>query len=78
MSVEHLGMIMNGLEDYESEAVKSWAGTKENYTLTDLGGKTNLHIFMEMDESEKNKPMLDMFANMWPNALAIVKELAEK
>lgn len=78
MSIEHLGMIMNGLEDYESEAVKSWAGTKENYTLTDLGGKTNLHIFMEMDESEKNKPMLDMFANMWPNALAIVKELAEK
>lgn len=78
MSIEHLGMYMDGVEDYESEAVKSWAGAKENYTLTDLGGKTNLHIFMEMDESEKNKPMIDMFADMWPRALAKVKELAEQ
>ncbi|HTM99408.1 MAG TPA: SRPBCC domain-containing protein [Pedobacter sp.] len=77
MSIEHLGMYDNGVEDYESEHVKMWAGAKENYTLTDLGGKTNLHIFMEMDESEKNKQMIDMFAGMWPKALAKVKELAE-
>ena len=77
MSIEHLGMYDNGVEDYESEHVKMWAGAKENYTLTDLGGKTNLHIFMEMDESEANKPMIDMFAGMWPKALAKVKELAE-
>ncbi|TKC05584.1 SRPBCC domain-containing protein [Pedobacter polaris] len=77
MSIEHLGMIKNGIEDYDSEEVKSWAGAKENYTLTDLDGKTNLYIFMEMDESEKNKPMIDMFADMWPKALAKVKELAE-
>ena len=32
---------------------------------------------MEMDESEKNKQMIDMFAKMWPKALAKVKELAE-
>jgi uncharacterized protein YndB with AHSA1/START domain len=77
MSIEHLGMYDNGVEDYESEHVKMWAGAKENYTLTDLGGKTNLHIFMEMDESEANKPMIDMFAGMWPKALNKVKELAE-
>jgi len=77
MSIEHLGMYDNGVEDYESEHVKMWAGAKENYTLTDLGGKTNLHIFMEMNESEKNKQMIDMFAGMWPKALAKVKELAE-
>ncbi len=78
MSIEHLGMIKNGIEDYDSEEVKRWAGAKENYTLTDLGGKTNLHIFMEMDESEENKQMIDMFADMWPKALDKVKELAEK
>jgi uncharacterized protein YndB with AHSA1/START domain len=78
MSIEHLGMYDNGAEDFESEEVKRWAGAKENYTLTDLGGKTNLHIFMEMEESEENKQMIEMFAGMWPKALAKVKELAEK
>lgn len=78
MSIEHLGMITNGIEDFDSKEVKRWAGAKENYTLTDLGGKTNLHIFMEMEESEENKQMIEMFAGMWPKALAIVKELAEK
>jgi hypothetical protein len=77
MSIEHLGMYDNGVEDYESEQVKNWAGAKENYTLTDLGGKTDLHIFMEMDESEENKQMIEMFGEMWPKALAKVKELAE-
>jgi len=77
MSIEHLGMYDNGVEDYESEEVKSWAGAKENYTLSDLGGETHLHVFMEMDESEKNKEMIAMFADMWPKALAKVKELAE-
>lgn len=77
MSIEHLGMYDNGVEDYESEHVKMWAGAKENYTLTEADGKTTLDIFMEMDESEKNKPMIDMFAKMWPKALAKVKELAE-
>lgn len=77
MSIEHLGMYDNGVEDFDSAEVKRWAGAKENYTLTDLGGKTNLHIFMEMEESEENKQMIEMFAGMWPKALAKVKELAE-
>lgn len=77
MSIEHLGMYDNGIEDYESEHVKMWAGAKENYTLTDSNGKTDLVIYMEMHESEENKPMIDMFADMWPKALANVKELAE-
>ncbi|MEJ5994377.1 SRPBCC domain-containing protein [Pedobacter sp. Du54] len=77
MSIEHLGMFDHGVEDYDSENVKSWAGAKENYTLVDSNGKTDLLIYMEMDESEKNKPMIDMFAQMWPKALKSVKELAE-
>ncbi len=77
MSIEHLGMYDNGVEDYTSDHVKMWAGAKENYTLTDLDGKTALLIYMEMDESEANKPMIEMFSGMWPKALASVKELAE-
>ncbi|MFD0939511.1 SRPBCC family protein [Pedobacter boryungensis] len=78
MSIEHLGMIMNGIEDYESEEVKKWAGAKENYTLKDVDGKTELYVFMEMDDSEANKAMIEMFAGMWPKALANVKSLAEQ
>ena len=78
MSIEHLGMVMNGVEDLESEEVKKWAGAKENYTLNDLGGKTELHVFMEMDDSEDNRAMIEMFAGMWPKALANVKSLAEQ
>ena len=77
MSIEHLGMYDQGVEDYDSEQVKRWAGAKENYSLTEVDGKTNLHIYMEIDESESNKQMIDMFAEMWPRALAKVKELAE-
>jgi len=51
------------------------AGALENYTLTDLNGKTNLQIYMEMNEEEKE--MIAMFESMWPKALAKVKELAE-
>lgn len=77
MSIEHLGMYDQGVEDYDSEQVKRWAGAKENYSLTEVDGKTNLHIYMEIDESESNKQMIVMFAEMWPRALAKVKELAE-
>ena len=77
MSIEHLGMYDNGVEDYESEHVKSWAGAKENYTLTELDGQTTLLVYMEMDESEENKQMIEMFSKMWPKALEKVKELSE-
>ncbi|MDQ7948284.1 MAG: SRPBCC domain-containing protein [Pedobacter sp.] len=78
MSIEHLGYYKDGQEDYETAKKENWAGAKENYTLTDLNGQTNLHIFMEMNETEENKQMIDMFADMWPKALAKVKELAER
>jgi hypothetical protein len=52
MSIEHLGMYDNGKEDFESVEVKKWAGAKENYTLNDLGGKTELVIDMDMGNDE--------------------------
>jgi uncharacterized protein YndB with AHSA1/START domain len=75
LSIEHLGYYHDGVEDYEKAKEEKWAGAKENYTLTDLDGKTLLHIYMDMDES--NKEMIAMFEGMWPKALDIVKELAE-
>ena len=73
MSFKHLGEVKNGVEDTESEKVKSWAGAMENYRLTDENGKTKLEV--DMDSTDEFK---DYFEKTWPVALEKVKELAEK
>lgn len=72
MSFKHLGMVKNGVEDTESEGVKSWAGATENYTLIEENGKTKLVI--DMDSTDDFK---DYLLKTWPVALEKVKELAE-
>lgn len=72
MSFRHLGMIKDGVEDTSSDEVKKWAGILENYTLKGENGTTELSIDMDIAEEYKN-----MFDSMWPNALAILKGLAE-
>eukprot|EP01035_Chromulina_nebulosa_P041753 gene41753-56529_t len=42
MSIKHLGMVKNGVEDLEDEKAKEWHGAMENYTLTDINGDTHL------------------------------------
>ena len=73
MSFKHLGVVKNGVEDTESESVKSWAGATENYTLIEENGKTKLVV--DMDSTDEFK---DYFLKTWPVALEKVKELAEK
>lgn len=72
MSIKHLGVFKDGIEDTESEAVKGWAGALENYTLKQVDGQTELKIDMDVTEEYK-----DYFMNTWPKALEKVKELAE-
>jgi hypothetical protein len=73
MSFEHLGVVKDGVEDTASDSVKSWAGAKENYRLTDVNGKTKLVV--DMDSTDEFK---DFFSKTWPVALEKVKELSEK
>lgn len=73
VSIEHLGMINGtGEVDTTSEEVKKWTPAFENYTFTDTEGGTE--VLVEMDISEEWK---DMFNDMWPKALTILKEIAE-
>lgn len=72
MSFKHIGMVKDGVEDLDSDDVKSWAGALENYTLKAVDGKTELIV-----ESDTNDEYKEMFENIWPKALANVKELAE-
>lgn len=72
ISVEHLGIFKDGVEDTESAEAKKWAPAFENYTFTDRNGGTELAI--EMDIEAENR---ESFETMWTNALARLKELAE-
>ncbi|WP_309382899.1 hypothetical protein [Cerasicoccus frondis] len=73
VSIEHLGLISNGVVDTETEKVKQWAPTNENYTFTEESvGVTTLLVEMGiMREYEA------FFDEAWPKALARLKELCE-
>jgi hypothetical protein len=73
MSFEHLGEVKNGVEDTTSERVKQWAGSHENYTLKDNNGHTD--VIVDIDLSGE---FVEMFNEMWPKALAKLKEVAER
>ncbi len=72
ISIEHLGMIKNGVVDTTSEEVKKWTPALENYTFVDKGDKTEVKI--EMQTSEEYKKMME---EMWPKALNDLKDLCE-
>lgn len=72
MSFRHLGMIKNGTEDTESDEVKKWAGSMENYTLEENDGATSLKVDIDMPAEFK-----DYFDKTWPQALDKVKLLSE-
>ncbi|MBD0850340.1 SRPBCC family protein [Maribacter arenosus] len=73
MSIEHLGIAKNGVEDTTSEKVKEWKGAMENYSLLDKEGKTMLLVAMDIADE-----YLDYFVKVWPKAFEKVKELSEK
>jgi hypothetical protein len=73
ISIEHLGEVIDGVEDTTSDHVKLWAGALENYTFINIDGKTKLIVDMDINEEFK-----EMFEGMWPNALQKLKELCEE
>jgi len=73
ISIEHIGIIKNGIVDTTSDEVKKWAPAFENYTFTEKDGGTEVVVEMDVDEDYKA-----MFEEMWPKALQSLKELAER
>jgi uncharacterized protein YndB with AHSA1/START domain len=73
VSIEHLGIVQDGVEDTTSEAATSWAPSFENYTLRDRDGGTE--VVVDMDVADEHAPM---FEGLWPNALRKLKEIAER
>lgn len=72
VSIEHLGMVVDGVEDTTSEMAKKWAPSFENYTFRDSGGGTELIIDMNVEDE-----YADMFRAMWQDGLVRIKQIAE-
>jgi uncharacterized protein YndB with AHSA1/START domain len=72
LSIEHLGILKNGVEDTTSAEAKEWTPAFETYTFKEVDGGTELMIDVDVVES-----MAQAFDSMWPPALQKLKELSE-
>lgn len=74
ISIEHYGMIKkDGTVDTESDEVKKWTPSFENYTFEEADGGTLLRVDMDVAEG-----MEDEFNKMWPKALDELKRICEE
>lgn len=73
MSFKHLGEVHDGVEDLSSEKVSAWSGATENYSLKDIGGKTELIVETDVLDDFK-----DYFMETWPKALEKLKSIVER
>ena len=73
ISIEHRGLIANGVADTESGEAKSIAGARENYTFTEQNGTTTVTVHVDTTSE-----YAAMFEGMWPRALEQLKALCEQ
>ena len=70
---EHRGEVIDGKEDTTSEKVKSWAGSLEEYHLSENNGNTILKASVQTGEE-----WADMMSKGFTNGLEIVKKISEQ
>jgi len=73
VSIEYTGMVINGVDDFSSDAAKSIVGTHENYTFEEHDGVTTLSVALDAEDD-----WVDMFNESWPIALEQLKTIAER
>lgn len=73
ISIEHQGIVKDGVEDTTSSEATEWAPAHENYTFKALAdNQTELMVDSQIpDEFEEE------FTQMWQKGLQSIKELAE-
>ena len=72
ISIEYLGVLTGGKEDYESEMAKNFKGARETYRLSGQNGTTRLDVECDMGED-----YADHMSAMWDKALQKIRELSE-
>jgi hypothetical protein len=72
VSIKHLGVVKDGVEDTSSPAAAAWAPSFENYSFVDAGDATDLTVEVE------TPPAFEAFMDeAWPKALAKLQEICE-
>lgn len=71
LSLEYVGILIAGEEDYESEIAKQIKGGTENYFLTEYNGKTQLNIKADMGED-----FFESMSEAWDKALRKINEIS--
>ena len=73
LSIQHLGVVQNGVEDTTSEAARKWSPAYENYTFKDKDGATEVLVDVDIEDEHA-----EMFKGMWPDALEQLKAIGER
>ncbi|MHC1776207.1 MAG: SRPBCC family protein [Lentimicrobium sp.] len=73
LSIEHLGIIQNGVKISSGPEAEGWAGMLENYTFTETNGVTQLSVDLDSNEEFKG-----YFEETWPPALHVLKKICEE
>jgi hypothetical protein len=72
ISIRHLGMLNQGVEDTTSDAVRAWAPAFENYAFDATAQGTRFTV-----EQDMAPDWVDYMSGAWPKALALLKALCE-
>lgn len=73
VSVEHLGIVRDGVEDTTSEEARKWSPAFENYTFNEKDGGTELVIDQDIEDQYKEE-----FEKMWLLSLETLKNMSEQ
>lgn len=74
ISIQHMGIINNGVEDVNSEMAREWSNFFENYHIDSVEeGRTRFTVDMDIGEA-----YMDTFEDMWPRALDSIKNISEE
>ena len=73
VSIRHIGMIENGIEDTTSDKVRAWAPAYENYRFEDVAGACKVTVSLDT-AADWEQYMLETY----PKALALLKSLCER
>ncbi len=73
ISIKHIGIVVDGLADTESEEAKKWTPSYERYFFEETDGATVLKVEQEVVEECEA-----MFQESWPQALARLKAICEE
>ncbi len=72
ISIRHLGFVVNGIEDTESDAVRAWAPAYENYTLRPVEEGTRVVV-----DQDVTADFEQYMRDTWPKAFELLQQLCE-